>query len=244
MFEMLVGYPPFCSESPTETYRKIMNWRDTLRFPSDAVLSPEAKDLILRLCCSAESRLGSGPDGVNEIKRHPFFAGIDWSNLRGTDGPFKPELSGPTDTRHFEEYDELPEDAQVRVDGELVGGGAATTLADHPSCQSTIDLHAVASSSSSSAAAGDADHDADELVDHGDDVGGENGDAASSSSSSSSNGHRTSPSSAKAAEKRNMKASDIPWIGYTFTSFDAVQARWGMPDDADASFFGEFQQKD
>ena len=26
MFEMLVGYPPFCSESPQETYRKVMDW--------------------------------------------------------------------------------------------------------------------------------------------------------------------------------------------------------------------------
>ena len=34
MFEMLIGYPPFCSESPNETYRKIMNWKQTLIFPN------------------------------------------------------------------------------------------------------------------------------------------------------------------------------------------------------------------
>lgn len=48
MFEMLVGYPPFCSETPTETYRKIMNFKETLQFPDDAVVSDEARDLIER----------------------------------------------------------------------------------------------------------------------------------------------------------------------------------------------------
>merc|ERR1712141_733003 len=33
MFEMLIGYPPFCSETPQETYRKVMNWKTTLEFP-------------------------------------------------------------------------------------------------------------------------------------------------------------------------------------------------------------------
>jgi serine/threonine protein kinase len=48
MFEMLVGYPPFCSETPQETYRKIMNYKETLRFPEEANLSPAAIDLIKR----------------------------------------------------------------------------------------------------------------------------------------------------------------------------------------------------
>jgi protein-serine/threonine kinase len=45
---MLVGYPPFCADHPTETYRKVMNWRETLSFPDDVELSPHAKDLISR----------------------------------------------------------------------------------------------------------------------------------------------------------------------------------------------------
>jgi hypothetical protein len=31
------------------------------------------QDLLRLLLCRAEGRLGSGPDGVNEIKRHPFY---------------------------------------------------------------------------------------------------------------------------------------------------------------------------
>jgi len=48
MYEMLIGYPPFCSEGPTETYRKIMAWKDTLVFPPEVPISEQAKETILR----------------------------------------------------------------------------------------------------------------------------------------------------------------------------------------------------
>jgi len=52
------GYPPFCSENPQETYRKVMNWRETLVFPPEVPISEEAKDTIIRFCCEADRRLG------------------------------------------------------------------------------------------------------------------------------------------------------------------------------------------
>lgn len=52
------GYPPFCSENPQETYRKVMNWRETLTFPPEVPISEEAKDTITRFCCEADRRLG------------------------------------------------------------------------------------------------------------------------------------------------------------------------------------------
>lgn len=48
MYEMLIGYPPFCSENPQDTYRKVMNWRETLIFPAEVPISEEAKDTIIR----------------------------------------------------------------------------------------------------------------------------------------------------------------------------------------------------
>jgi protein-serine/threonine kinase len=48
MFECLVGYPPFCSESTNETYQKIVQWQYHLAFPDDVHLSREAEDLIRR----------------------------------------------------------------------------------------------------------------------------------------------------------------------------------------------------
>nr|AFD36231.1 protein kinase C2 [Acanthamoeba castellanii] len=77
MFEMLCGYPPFCSDTPSDTYRKIMNWEDTLQFPEEVDLSDEAQDLIINLCCEQSKRLK-----VEQIKQHPFFDGVDWDALR------------------------------------------------------------------------------------------------------------------------------------------------------------------
>lgn len=47
-FCLYSGYPPFCSETPQETYRKVMNWKETLVFPPEVPISERAKDLILR----------------------------------------------------------------------------------------------------------------------------------------------------------------------------------------------------
>jgi len=102
MFEMLIGYPPFCSESPNETYRKIMNWKQTLIFPDETPISPEARDLIEKLLCEQENRLGI--NGVEEIKAHPFFAGVDWDNLHRQKAPFIPQLKSATDTTYFDDY--------------------------------------------------------------------------------------------------------------------------------------------
>jgi len=114
MYEMLVGYPPFCSETPQETYRKIMNYKETLRFPDDTNLSKEAKDLIGKLLSDQNSRIGG--KSVDEIKSHPFFKGIEWEKLRVGKGTFAPELSSPLDTSNFEHFDEEEPDEEVEDD--------------------------------------------------------------------------------------------------------------------------------
>jgi protein-serine/threonine kinase len=48
MYECLVGYPPFCSDNPQETYMKITNWRQHLYVPDDVHLNREAEDLLQR----------------------------------------------------------------------------------------------------------------------------------------------------------------------------------------------------
>lgn len=45
---------------------QIVNWKSHLKFPEEARLSPEAKDLISKLLCNVNHRLGS--NGADEIK--------------------------------------------------------------------------------------------------------------------------------------------------------------------------------
>ena len=48
MYEMLIGYPPFCSETPQDTYKKIMNWKQTLIFPPEVPITEASKETIKR----------------------------------------------------------------------------------------------------------------------------------------------------------------------------------------------------
>jgi hypothetical protein len=52
-------YPPFVSNSRHITRQKILNWRQALRFPSRPRVSHEGVDLMQRLLCEPEDRLGS-----------------------------------------------------------------------------------------------------------------------------------------------------------------------------------------
>lgn len=104
MYEMLVGYPPFYSEDPMSTCKKIVNWRHHLKFPKEAMLSPDAKDLISKLLCNVELRLGTR--GAHEIKAHPWFKGIEWDRLYQMDAAFKPEVKDELDTQNFEKFEE------------------------------------------------------------------------------------------------------------------------------------------
>ncbi len=104
MYEMMVGYPPFYSEDPMSTCRKIVNWHHYLRIPDEAKLSPAAKDFILRLMCGVDDRLGSG--GVEEIKAHPFFAGVDWQTLYSKAAAYQPTVLHDLDTQNFEKFSE------------------------------------------------------------------------------------------------------------------------------------------
>ncbi|XP_076924419.1 uncharacterized protein LOC143586844 [Bidens hawaiensis] len=104
MYEMLVGYPPFYSDEPMSTCRKIVNWKTHLKFPEEAKLSPEAKDLICKLLCNVEKRLGT--KGAHEIKAHPWFKGIEWEKLYQIEAAFIPEVNGELDTQNFEKFEE------------------------------------------------------------------------------------------------------------------------------------------
>ncbi|KAG8830423.1 hypothetical protein FRC18_008122 [Serendipita sp. 400] len=129
LFECLYGYPPFLSNSRHVTRQKILNWKQSIKFPSKPKISHDGVDLIQQLLCEPEDRLGSQKtvsvhrpnslimskrqsgyyasgmsiDGAEQIKAHPWFRGIDWENIHRIEAPFKPNLQSPTDTRHFDQ---------------------------------------------------------------------------------------------------------------------------------------------
>ncbi|KAI9572151.1 kinase-like domain-containing protein [Boletus coccyginus] len=129
MFECLYGRPPFTCNSRHVTRQKILNWRQSLKFPTRPHVSHEGTSLMKALLCEPEDRLGSQvsasvfrpdsraiqarrsgfiiptsrtTDGAEMIKAHPWFRGIEWDNIHRFPAPYRPELTDPEDTRHFD----------------------------------------------------------------------------------------------------------------------------------------------
>ncbi|KAF1663988.1 Ribosomal protein S6 kinase alpha-2, partial [Aptenodytes patagonicus] len=101
MFEMLTGSLPFQGKDRKETMALILKAK--LGMPQ--FLSIEAQSLLRALFKrNPSNRLGAGFDGVEEIKRHPFFVTIDWNKLyrKEIKPPSKPAVGRPEDTFHFD----------------------------------------------------------------------------------------------------------------------------------------------
>ncbi|KAF1823746.1 uncharacterized protein K489DRAFT_318379 [Dissoconium aciculare CBS 342.82] len=109
LFECLYGRPPFNADTPDEVFKNILGRK--IQWPldeDDDMVSEEAKDLVLKLMClDPKKRLGSNKDdeyanGGDEIKAHPWFAGINWETLREDEASFIPMSENPEDTEYFD----------------------------------------------------------------------------------------------------------------------------------------------
>jgi len=89
IFEMLAGFAPFESSSENVRYQKILSAEIT--YPDDFNLL--AKDIVSRLCTvDVSKRLGNTVLGIEEVKQHMFFSGLDWRAIeeKRTRPPFTP----------------------------------------------------------------------------------------------------------------------------------------------------------
>ena len=102
IYEMLCGIPPFYCDNTEKMYGLIT--RAELRFPKKINISDTAKALITKLLVKNQDlRLGS-KGGFEEIKKHPFFEGMDFEALynQKVTPPFKPALNGLLDLQNFD----------------------------------------------------------------------------------------------------------------------------------------------
>ncbi|KAL3520807.1 hypothetical protein ACH5RR_018956 [Cinchona calisaya] len=84
LYQMLSGTSPFKDASEWLIFQRIIA-RD-IRFPN--YFSEEARDIIDRLLdIDPGQRPGAGTGGYSSLKKHPFFEGIDWKNLRSQTPP-------------------------------------------------------------------------------------------------------------------------------------------------------------
>jgi len=74
------GYPPFFSDDPLTTCRKIVNWRLFLKFPDEIKISPAAHDMISRLMCDVDERLGTNGVQVGGVEALAGDGGMQVAN--------------------------------------------------------------------------------------------------------------------------------------------------------------------
>jgi len=104
MFEMLIGYPPFCSEKVQDTYRKVMNWKTTLEFPPVPPISETAVKTIRRFCDDRDSRVQSKDD----ILALDWFKAVDWEHIRERPAAIPVQVRSIDDTSNFDDFPDVP----------------------------------------------------------------------------------------------------------------------------------------
>ena len=101
MYEMLTGKIPFAIKRGVKLNMSI--YEQGVNYPS--ILTNNAKDLIKKLLIlNPSERLGSGPDGIEKVKNHPYFNGVSWKDVlqKKIRPPFIPKLKDDTDLKYFD----------------------------------------------------------------------------------------------------------------------------------------------
>ena len=139
LFEMLFGYAPFNSKKSSEICYKVKNYLQYFFFPNHIQISEDAKDLIRKLLCEPQFRLGK--NGIEEIKSHPFFKNINFNNLKNIKPPFIPKVKKDFDVKYFRKFKKgnslYPDIQNYKIkDSEFIG----YTFRENNNCYDFISL--------------------------------------------------------------------------------------------------------
>ncbi|KAF4628032.1 hypothetical protein G7Y89_g10122 [Cudoniella acicularis] len=140
IFEMCCGWSPFYAEDTQQMYKNIAFGK--VRFPRDC-LGIEGRNLVKGLLNrNPKHRLGA-TEGAEELKKHPFFADIDWEALakKLVTPPFKPQLKPEIDTSNFDpEFTNasLNETSSLSARARALAAGSATTPPLSPGLQANF----------------------------------------------------------------------------------------------------------
>jgi protein kinase A len=98
-------YPPFYAERPLQIYEKIVAGK--VRYPLQ--FSRELRDLLKNLLQNdITRRFGELVNGVDDIKEHRWFTGLNWIQLYNKEikPTFVPAVKGAGDASNYDEYPE------------------------------------------------------------------------------------------------------------------------------------------
>jgi serine/threonine protein kinase len=133
VFEFLAGSTPFDGDSIEAIMRNILHAQIPYALlPEDT--SPAAQSFIAALLRrDDDARLGAR--GARIVKRHAFFADIDWSTLLEAATGFQPMPDSDTDTSYFMDHRSLPPTATS--DSEDLASSAEGSMPSTPSTPPT-----------------------------------------------------------------------------------------------------------
>uniref|UniRef100_A0A7E4VHT9 Kinase-like protein n=1 Tax=Panagrellus redivivus TaxID=6233 RepID=A0A7E4VHT9_PANRE len=109
IFELMSGTTPFPGRSASEVRDSMEAVDGVIEFPKKT-FSSNAKDIVLRLLkLDPTQRLGNGPNGADDVKRHPWFETCDWDRMldKAVEPPLTPTIYHEGDTGNFDSYEEL-----------------------------------------------------------------------------------------------------------------------------------------
>lgn len=102
LYEMLTGLPPWYTKDRALLFKRLKS--APLTFP--VYLSPNAKSLLSQLL-ERDVRIRLGTRGVDEVKAHPFFNGINWDAIfhKAMSPPIRPCQNVPEGAVYTENFE-------------------------------------------------------------------------------------------------------------------------------------------